>query len=214
MPQITHPVIEEYLTTLRGPRDEVLLEMERLARERGFPIVGPDVGTLLYILTKVSGARRVLELGSGFGYSAYWFAQALPAYGLVVCTDADQANRDQAVAFFERGGLAYKMRFEVGNALEIMDATTGHFDIIFNDVDKEDYPRVLDKAVAKLKSGGLFITDNTLWEGRVASRRQDATTRAVVEFNRLAAAHPRLISLNLPLRDGVTVCLKKDDGAR
>jgi predicted O-methyltransferase YrrM len=208
MPHITHPLIAEYLVGLRSPRDKVLREMERIATRRGFPIIGPDVGTLLYILTKISGAKRVLELGSGYGYSAYWFARALPPDGEVICTDTDSKNRDQAVSFFERAGLAHKLHYEVGDALAILDKLAGPFDIIFNDVDKEDYPRVVEQVAPKLRDGGLFITDNTLWSGLVANQRQDATTRAVVEFNRLVARHPLLVSLNLPLRDGLTVCLK------
>ena len=209
MRPIVDPKIEKYLATVRGERDDCLLEMEKIAEKRDFPIVGPDVGALLYILTRISGAKRVLELGSGYGYSAYWFGLALPVGGQVVCTDTSEENRHLADSFFTRAGMNEKMRFELGEALSLMDRINGEFDIIFNDVDKEDYPKTIAKVLPKLKRNGLFITDNSLWYGRVVEDEQDEATKGVVEFNRLIAENRELLSINLPLRDGLMVCLKK-----
>jgi predicted O-methyltransferase YrrM len=204
------PGIEDYLASVRQARDPILLEMEERARERGFPIVGPDAGRLLHILAVAARARRVLELGSGYGYSAYWLARALPEGGEVICTDRDPENREAALAYFARAGLQEKLRFEVGDALEALDRLRGPFDLIFNDVDKRDYPAVIARVVPRLPIGGLFVTDNTLWKGKVAERGEpDEQTAAVLEFNRAVAAHPQLDVVILPLRDGVTVAMRR-----
>jgi caffeoyl-CoA O-methyltransferase len=208
---VVPPSIESYLATLRPPRDAVLIEMEALAAARSFPIVGPEVGLLLHILARVSGARAVLELGSGFGYSACWIARALPEDGIIHCTDHDVANRDQALGFLARAGLTDRVCFHVGDALEVIARLPGPFDLIFNDINKLDYPKVIDLAAARLRSGGLLITDNTLWKGKVAEAAADAddTTRAVACFNERLATHGELQTVILPLRDGVSVALKR-----
>jgi caffeoyl-CoA O-methyltransferase len=208
---VVPPSIESYLVALRPQRDAVLTAMEARAAERSFPIVGPEVGLLLHLLARISAARTVLELGSGFGYSACWIARALPDEGTIHCTDRDPANRDQALEFLTRAGLADKVRFHVGSALEVITRLPGPFDLIFNDIDKRDYPEVIDLAVARLRSGGLLITDNALWKGKVAEPAADAddTTRAVARFNERLSVHRELQALVLPLRDGVSVALKR-----
>jgi predicted O-methyltransferase YrrM len=207
--KIVEPAIERYIDSLRGEIDPVVEEMERLARERGFPIVGPQVGALLCLLARSIGARMILELGSGFGYSAYWFARALEG-GLVHCTDTSKENRDLALGFFDRLGLAHRVRFHVGDALQLADTLAPPFDIVFNDVDKEHYPKTVERAVALLRPGGLFITDNVLWKGRVVdAKRADETTRAVLRFNELISGHDQLETVILPLRDGLAVCRRR-----
>jgi caffeoyl-CoA O-methyltransferase len=202
--------IEQYLQSLREEPEAVRGEMERLAEQRGFPIVGPEVGRLLALLARLSGARRILELGSGFGYSAWWFAGALAEGGIVVCTDISPEHRELALAFLGRAGLADRVRFEVGDSLEILESLDGSFDLIFNDIDKEDYPKSLERVIQRLAPGGLFVTDNTLWYGKVAEAdANDATTRAVREFNRLTVGHPELETVILPIRDGLSICRKR-----
>jgi predicted O-methyltransferase YrrM len=211
---IVEPEIERYVDALRGEVDPVVAEMERMARQRGFPIVGPQVGALLYLLARSSGARTILELGSGFGYSAYWFARALPpeagSGALVHCTDTSAENRDLALGFLDRLGLARLVRFHVGDALQLAGTLSPPFDIVFNDVDKEQYPATVERAVALLRPGGLFITDNVLWKGRVVDAAgADETTRAVQRFNELITHHDELETVILPLRDGLAICRKR-----
>jgi predicted O-methyltransferase YrrM len=212
--EITPAAIEQYLSGLRPEPEPVRAKMEQLAAERSFPIVGPEVGRLLYILCLVSGARAVLELGSGFGYSAYWFARAMEHArrrgGTVHCSDMSEENRDLALEFLEQAGLAHRVHYHLGDARELLDRLPGPLDIVFNDIDKEGYPEVLEPAVARLRPGGLLVTDNTLWKGRVTDppQERDETTAAVCRFNRLVAEHPGLRSVVLPLRDGVTVAVK------
>lgn len=212
--KIVEPAIEGYIESLRGSVDPVVAEMERLARQREFPIVGPQVGALLCLLARCSGARAILELGSGFGYSACWFARALPveagAGGLIHCTDTSEENRDLALGFLDRLGLAQRVRFHVGDALQLVDTLAPPFDIVFNDVDKEQYPETVERAVALLRPGGLFITDNVLWKGRVVDAEgADETTRAVLRFNELITSHDQLETVILPLRDGLAICRRR-----
>ena len=203
---IVDPAIERYLHELSNPRDPILREMEVLAAERRFPIVGPVVGRLLHMLTRLVRARRVIELGSGFGYSAYWFARALPPGGTVILTDRDGRQAVEAASFLERGGYADRVRIEVGDALAIIDRVGGEFDIVFNDIDKAEYPRVLDKAAAALRPGGLLISDNMLWFGAVLDEDpSDPATRGVQELTRLLYGSSEFETVLIPLRDGVTV---------
>jgi len=205
---IVPPKLNEYLQRLLPERHPKLLEMEQLAAERDFPIIGPLVGRLLYQYTRALGAKRVFEMGSGFGYSAFWFALALPNDGTVICTDASQNNLDLAEDYLKAAGLLKKVELHAGDALKILSQSTGAFDIILNDIDKHDYPRVVELVVPRLRTGGLLITDNTLWKGKVAEDKPDSTTKAILEYNRRVFSHPDLWTTLLPLRDGLTVSLK------
>ncbi|HML95159.1 MAG TPA: O-methyltransferase [Thermodesulfobacteriota bacterium] len=208
---IVNPEIERYIESLSPGADGVRREMEEYARENGFPIVGPSVGRLLYQLTLTSGAEEIIELGSGFGYSAYWFGKALSVLGRgrVILTDASRDNAEMAEGFLSRAGLMDKVEIRVGDALEIFDGEKGPFDIVFNDVDKEWYPPLVGKAYAKLRRGGLFITDNVLWHGRVLSPEDDSpATEGVRKFARLLFAEEGFYSTVLPIRDGVSISLK------
>jgi predicted O-methyltransferase YrrM len=201
---IVHPEIDRYLHDLADPSDPILREMEVLAAERSFPIVGPQVGRLLHLVAKSIGARRVIELGSGFGYSAYWFALAVGHEGRVVMTEGSPDLAAEAAEFLRRGGLADRVRIEVGDALEIAERLGGVYDIVFTDIDKEQYPQVLDLARQLLRPGGLLICDNMLWFGTVLDPEpRPESTRGVVELTRRLRNAPDFDSVCLPLRDGV-----------
>lgn len=203
---IVDPQIDRYLHELANPEDPVLREMEVLAAERSFPIVGPQVGRLLYVLARTISARRVLELGSGFGYSAYWFARAVGPEGLVVLTESSEDRAAEALAFLDQGGLADRVHVELGDALEISGAFNHEFDIVFNDVDKEQYPQVIDRAAAALRPGGLLISDNMLWFGTVLDPNPaQESTRGVQELTRRLYESEQFETVLIPLRDGVTI---------
>ena len=205
---ILNPRIKDYLEKLTPERDPILTEMETLAIQKNFPIIGPLVGRLLALLAKGTGAKRILELGSGYGYSAYWFANAIGRNGKVICTDGDPRNRERALDFLSRAGLEDKIDFRVGDALSIIDELVGEFDLILNDIDKESYPRALHKAVPRLRKGGILISDNVIWSGRVVEKNPDSATRSILEFNRLLYTSPELLTTIIPLRDGVSVSIK------
>jgi caffeoyl-CoA O-methyltransferase len=207
---ITHDPVEDYLYSLLPPRDQVLSEMEAEAAKRDVPIVGPAVGRVLHQLALMTGAKTVFEMGSAIGYSTIWWARAVGKSGRVFYTDGDRKNADQARKYFERAGVADRIHVAVGDALELLSEHKQEFDIIFNDVDKEDYPRVFRIALPRLRKGGLFVTDNVLWSGEVAQKNPaDASTTAILEFNRLLYNSPDLFTTILPVRDGVAVAMKK-----
>lgn len=206
--EIVTRVIEEYLKQVVPPSVGVLAEMERLAEKRRFPIVGPLVGRLLFLLGRAIGARTVFECGSGFGYSAHWFASALSAGGRVHLTDGSADNCRLARDFLGRAGLLDRATIHQGDALEILGDTAGPFDVVFCDIDKRDYPRVHPLLESRLRPGGLFVCDNLLWQGKVAGPDDDPDTRGVRELTRLLYADPGLHTVLMPLRDGVGISLR------
>jgi caffeoyl-CoA O-methyltransferase len=206
---ITVPEVEDFLYAMLPPRDEVLTEMEAEAARNHVPIVGPAVGRLLYQLALISKAKKIFEMGSAIGYSTIWWARAVGEGGRVIYTDGDKKRADKARKYFERAGVSERIVMRVGDALEILSEEKQPYDIIFNDVDKVDYPRVFRLAVPKLKSGGLFIADNVLWSGKLRKPNPDEQTRAILEFDRLISESKDLFTTILPLRDGVAVCVKK-----
>lgn len=209
MPGITTGLVEEYLYSMLPPRDEVLEEIEAEATKRKIPIVGPAVGRILHQLALMIGAKTVFEMGSAVGYSTIWWARAVGDGGRVFYTDGDRKNAEEARRYFDRAGVSSRITIKTGDALELLSEQTQEFDVIFNDVDKDDYPRVFRLAVPRLRKGGLFITDNVLWSGRVAQKKSDKTTKAILEFNRLLYSSTELFTTILPIRDGVAVAIKK-----
>jgi predicted O-methyltransferase YrrM len=209
VPGITYDNVDEYMLSILPPRDSVMQEMEAQAAKRDIPIVGPAVGRVLYQYARLINAKKVFELGSAIGYSTLWFARAVGEGGEVFYTDADPKNADEASGYFRRAGVAERIHIGVGDALEQLALRQREFDIIFNDVDKEYYPRVLDMAANHLRRGGLFITDNVLWSGQVADvNAKDKDTRAIQEFNQRLYAMKDFFTTILPLRDGLTVAVK------
>jgi caffeoyl-CoA O-methyltransferase len=207
---ITVGAVEDYVYSMLPRRDEILTEMEALAAEKKIPIVGPAVGRILHQLALMIGAKTVFEMGSAIGYSTIWWARAVAEGGRVIYTDGDSRNAERARGYFERAGVADRISIKTGDALELLSEEKQQFDIIFNDVDKEDYPRVFRLAVPRLRKGGLFVTDNVLWSGRVVEKNPtESRTKAILEFNRLLYNSPELFTTILPIRDGVAVAIKK-----
>lgn len=202
--------VDQYLYELLPGRDAIICEMESYAAEHRVPIIGPAVARLLFLMAQTSGAQRIFEMGSAIGYSTIWLARAAGPKGKVHYTDGDPANAERAREYFRRAGVAKRIHVGVGDALELLKKTPGKFDLIFNDVDKHQYPDALRAALPKLKKGGLFITDNTLWSGKAArpAAAGEKDTMGVQEFNRLVYAAKELYPVLIPLRDGVTVCRK------
>jgi caffeoyl-CoA O-methyltransferase len=205
--------VEDYMRSLLTRYDEpVLLEMEAEGKERGFPIIGRLVGVTVELLARSVGAMRVFELGSGFGYSAYWFARAVGPSGEVHGTDGDPANEPKALDYLSRAGLAEPIRWHVGDAVTHLGAAPGEFDVVYNDIDKDGYPAAWMAARERIRVGGLYVCDNVLWSGRVAVQDRDdprpVYTQAILEHNRMIAEDDRFISSIVPTRDGVFVALR------
>lgn len=202
--------VDDYLYSMLPKREEVLAEMEDYATQHNIPIVGPAVARVLQQLALMINAKSVFELGSAIGYSTIWWAQAVGAQGRVIYTDGDSKNAERARGYFARAGVTKQVTLHTGDALEYLSEQKEEFDIIFNDVDKEDYPRVLRLVAPRLRKGGLFVTDNVLWSGRVAQKNPtDAHTKAILEFNRNLYEAKEYYTTILPIRDGLAVALKR-----
>ncbi len=204
---------DEILTMLARHDDPVLLAMEAEAEARGFPAVGRSVGVVLEILARSIRARRVFELGSGFGYSAYWFCRAVGPDGEVHLTEYDQANVDKARDYLGRAGLGDRARFHTGDALESFAGVDGEFDIVFCDIDKHQYPQAWATARERIRPGGLWICDNSLGIG--AGTIVDQLEGRAAEMIAGIRAHDDAVSADatflseiLPIRDGVMVALR------
>ncbi len=204
---IVNPEIERYTDSLLPPRDAVLQEMEEQAARRNIPIIGPAVARVLAQLVMISKAKRIFELGSAIGYSTIWLARAAGPGAEIHYSDGSAQNAREAIGYFERAGVAHLIQVHVGDALTSLAQTAGEFDFIFNDVNKEGYPAVLSAIPMRLKSGGLFVTDNTLWHERVLNPREESDF-AVTSFNRQLYDSAQFFTVLLPIRDGVSVSLK------
>ncbi|MGH2831023.1 MAG: O-methyltransferase [Actinomycetota bacterium] len=210
---IVNPKVEDYMRGLLGryDADAVLTQMEAEGRERGFPIVERQVGVTLETLARAIGARRVFELGSGYGYSAYWFARAAQE---VHCTDGDPENEKKAMGYLSRAGLWDKIRYHVGDAVSELGKVDGEFDIVYNDIDKDGYPEAWKAARERVRVGGLYLCDNVLWSGRVAKKRvveegrMKGWTKAIRAHNTAIAQDESWISTIIPTRDGVMMALR------
>ena len=215
---ITDERVENYLYAMLPDRELVLQEMERQAKERNIPIVGPAVARVFYQYARLINAKAVFEMGSAIGYSTIWWAKAVGEGGKVHYTDGSRKNADEARRYFQQAGVADRIEVHVGDALEILSERKEQFDVLFNDVDKHDYPRVFHMAAARVRKGGLFITDNALWHGDVSYAagnpqlaklaEPDRSTKGVVELNCLLYSSKDWYTTIVPLRDGVAVAMR------
>jgi len=207
---IVDPGIEDYLRRLYDDGDPVRLEMEALAAKRDFPIVGPLVGRYIGVLARAIGARRVFELGSGYGYSALHFARAVGEGGEVHCTELSPENVALARGFLERAGVWKRVTYHQEEARAAFRRVGGTWDIVYVDIDKDGYPDTVDLAYDHLRPGGLMITDNVLWSGRILPGKDDGSkmTRGIQEFTRRLFAHEGFLTTINPTRDGVAVALR------
>ncbi|MDQ4024383.1 MAG: class I SAM-dependent methyltransferase, partial [Actinomycetota bacterium] len=149
----------------------------------------------------------------GYGYSGYWFSRAVGQDGEVHLTDGDPENERKALDYLGRAGLEKPVQFHVGDAVESLTAADGEFDIVYCDIDKHGYPEAWRASRARIRRGGMYICDNTLWSGRVtgASDEEDVRpgwTEAIKEMNDAIASDMDYLSTILPIRDGVMVALR------
>lgn len=210
-PKIVSPQVSEYLEALVPRRPPELARMERYARKTRFPIIGPAVGQLCYLMARAIGARRIFELGSGFGYSTAWFARAVRENGggEVHHVVWDEELSRQARGHLDALHLGDQVRYTVGEAVATLQRMQGEFDLIFNDIDKRGYPAALPVIESRLRTGGLLITDNLLWSGRIFDAEdRTADTSGVRKLTRLVMKSPAWTASIIPIRDGVLVARK------
>jgi len=212
---IVPDAVEQYLAGLNRASDPVLDEIARGNVTRGLPLVDAEVGALLRVLATSIAATRILEIGTAIGYSGIWLAGALPADGMLVTLELDEGRASEARENFARAGMSSRVSVVVGDAQLKIAKVAGPFDLIFQDGAKKLYSPLLDRLVGLLRPGGLLITDNVLWDGEVvpgflpSPQRDPDDTRAIIEYNQRVASHPQLLTSIVPLRDGVSISVKR-----
>jgi predicted O-methyltransferase YrrM len=215
MGAIVPDAVERYLASLNRASDAVLDDITRQNAERGLPLVDAEVGALLRVLATAIGATRILEIGTAVGYSGIWLAGALPPDGMLLTLEIDAERAQEARDNFVRAGVDDCVSVIVGDARLKLAKVSGPFDLIFQDGDKAFYTPALDRLVTLLRPGGLLVTDNVLWDGEVVPgfksklERNADDTRAIAEFNERLASHPQLLTATVPLRDGVSISVKR-----
>ena len=209
---ILSPQINDFLTNLVPPRPPEVQKMEAYAEQHDFPIIGPICGHLCYQLARLLGARRVFEMGSGYGYSTAWFAQAVKENG---GGEVHHVVWDEKLSLLARGhltALGYQglVKYTVGEAIQALQVAEGSFDLIFMDIDKQDYPKAIPTIYGKLRVGGLLIIDNILWSGRIFDPKdQSAATQAIRETTGVLASTDKWLTSIIPLRDGLLLATKQ-----
>jgi predicted O-methyltransferase YrrM len=209
---LTAPEVKQYLEELVPPRPAEMQAMEAYAQEKDFPIIGPVAGYLCYQVARLIGARRIFELGSGYGYSTAWFARAVQENGGGVVHHVvwDEELSRQAQGHLGRLGYNGLVHYTVGEAVQTLHDTAGPFDLIFNDINKDGYPASLSVIAQKLRPGGVLIIDNMLWSGRIFDDGdQSAASQGVREVTRLLTTDPAWVSTLMPVRDGVIIAYKQ-----
>lgn len=207
---ILDPELEQYLGQLQKTRDPLLMEMEARAHSASLPIMGPLVGRLCQQVAQSVNARDVFEMGSGIGYSTWWFAQAVGEGGRVVHTDDNGERTQEARHWLDKANLLPRVHFETGDALEILKKYPGPFDVVFIDVEKHGYPEALELARSRVRAGGYIICDHVLWAKKVLlpPSQHDRDVRGMLQFNKEACGASDLLTTIVPLRDGVALSLK------
>ena len=215
MGRIVPDPVEHYLARLNRLGDDTLNRIQRDGRASHLPLIDPEVGALLRILVAAIGATRILEIGTAVGYSGIWLAGALPAGGMLITMELDAERARTARENFASAGLADRVNVVVGDARRMTAKVSGPFDLIFQDGDKQQYEPLLPRLIELLRPGGLLITDNVLWSGDVVPGfnatpiRDAAGTAAIAAYNEAVNSHPQLMTIVLPLRDGVAISVKR-----
>lgn len=214
--ELLAPQLKEYLDELIPPRPAEMQAMEAYARQARFPIIGPAAGQFCYLLARMIGARRVFEMGSGYGYSTAWFARAVKdnGGGTVYHVVWDENLSSRARKHLHVLGLDDIVAYRVGEAVAELRQTEGPFDLIFNDIDKHGYPASLPVIASKLRRGGVLIVDNMFWNSRIFDRSdQSETTEGVRRLTSMIMADSGWISSIVPIRDGLMVAYRAKEPA-
>ncbi|MFB6134328.1 MAG: O-methyltransferase [Halanaeroarchaeum sp.] len=219
-PTILSEQSERFIRLMAPARDDTLEAIEERNLKRGFPMVGPEVGGVLYAVARMVDAERVFEFGSGLGYSAYWFAAALPPEGLVVLTEEDESELDVAREFFERGGMDDRAAFELGDAHDALERYEGPFDVALLDHGKKCYAKAFEAITPKLAPGGVVIADNTMAGGTIdldhlvdvlngGDPDVNAMTAGIAEFLTAVRSDSDFDTVALPIGSGITISVKR-----
>jgi predicted O-methyltransferase YrrM len=215
MGQIVPDLVERYLAGLNHLADDVLADIARVGEGQDLPLIDAEVGGLLRVIVEATGATRILEIGTCIGYSGIWLAGALPPGGHLFTMEMDADRARVARDNFARAGLSDRVSVMQGDAQLLLAKVSGPFDLIFQDSNKQLYLPMLDRLVELLRPSGVLVTDNVLWDGEVVPgfvehpRRKIEDTRAIAAYNERISTDRRLTTSIVPLRDGVSISVKR-----
>ena len=206
--------LDKYLREHSSAQDDALLWIQKQTNMyTNYPrmMSGPVQGALLKILTEISGARRVLEIGTYTGYSAVCIASGLPADGRLDTLELNDEMEDLILEGFRRAGLSDRISLYIGDAKESLASLQGPYDMVFIDADKREYLKYYEAVFDKVRPGGLIVADDVLWDGKVYEENvpTDSQTAGITAFNDAVAADLRVENVIIPLRDGLNVIRKK-----
>ena len=206
---ILTPEIGAYIDGLSETPSPLEAALKAHALANNFPLIGQTSGRWIELLARSIKAQRVFEFGSGFGFSAFYFARAVGEDGEVIGSEYDPDVHAHFSDIYGDDPLAKRIDIRVGDAIEIFGATQGQFDVVLLDIDKEGYVDALQAALPRVRPGGLILADNVLWGGRTATEAEagDTATAALREFNAMLYADSRVQTGILPTGDGLSVSL-------
>ena len=213
-PVIVTDAVKSYLERLHPVRDPVLAEIEAHGAREGVPIVSPETGSLLSVLARARGARRVVEVGTAIGFSTLYLARALPADGLLVSFEIDEARHRAAAAYLERAGVGDRVDLRLQDAREGLGSLSGPFELAFLDGVKTQYGEYLEPLLPLLGPRALLVVDNVLMSGTVADGRSDGNwsdqqIAVAREFNERVLALEEFEGTVTPVGDGVLVAVRR-----
>ena len=214
MKYINNEKLDEYLINHSEKEPEILSDLNRETNQKVLQprmISGAYQGRLLSIISKIINPKKILEIGTFTGYSTLCLAEGLDKNGQIHTVDINEELYDLQRKYFKKSSFNSNITQHLGNALEIIPKLDHDFDLIFLDADKINYPKYLDILIIRLKKGGVLLSDNVLWDGKVLNEisQKDKSTKAIVEYNKMLNNRTDMDSVILPIRDGITISIKK-----
>jgi predicted O-methyltransferase YrrM len=214
MKYINNEKLDEYLINHSEKEPELL---SNLNRETNLKVLQPRMisgayqGRLLSLISKIINPKKILEIGTFTGYSTLCLAEGLRENGEIHTLDINEELYSLQRKYFKKSSFNSNIIQHLGNALDIIPKLDQDFDLIFLDADKINYPKYLDILIVRLKKGGVLLSDNVLWDGKVLNQisQKDKSTKAIVEYNKLLNNRKDMDSVILPIRDGITLSRKK-----
>jgi caffeoyl-CoA O-methyltransferase len=202
--------LENYVVNHSQDEPELLKELERETYKK---VIHPRMlsghlqGRVLSMFSKIMNPAAILEIGTYTGYSAICLAEGLQVNGTIDTIDINEELEELQRSFFDRSGYGKQIKQHIGNALEIIPTLNKSFDLVFIDADKENYAAYFDLVIDKVRKGGIILSDNVLWSGQVLDpeKYNDKSTKALVAYNKKLKEDPRVETVLLPIRDGLTL---------
>jgi len=202
--------IDEYVVDNSQKEPQILQELTKETWQRVLNprmLSGAFQGRILSMISKIINPKDVLEIGTYTGYSAICIAEGISNEATIDTIDKNEELEDIQNRYFKKSGFRDQIKQHIGNALEIIPTLNKKFDLVFIDADKSNYCNYFNLVIGKMKKGGIILSDNVLWSGKVVEKldKKDIDTKSLLEYNRLLNSDPRVENVLLPIRDGLSI---------